>query len=134
MVPSEVLCGLLSAIQNVMWKPLKKRFPEFVQALTKEQLKDSFTKNISNDWMSICLDGSGFDSTQLAALLAAVDNVFFERCRDIFTLLLKKYRDVEPYLFTQDVEVVVDGIIRASTDLNNICFTKLPEVKRRSWP
>jgi len=43
MIPDEVLCGLLSALQGAMWGPLKKRFPEFVQAFNKDQLKKSFT-------------------------------------------------------------------------------------------
>ena len=64
MVPCDDLCGLLTLIQNCFWRSIKKVVPSFVQGMTKQQIVDSFKDGVPNDWVSICIDGSGFDSTQ----------------------------------------------------------------------
>lgn len=58
------MCGLLTMIQNCFWKPLKNSEPAFIQGMTKDQMQDNFEVGCRSDWRCICIDGSGFDSTQ----------------------------------------------------------------------
>lgn len=81
--------------------------------------------------MSICLDGSGFDSTQLAILLKLVDNLLFTILLPFFRKALQSSQSLYPNLFRADVEDVLQGVYSAATDLNNVCFTKIPDVKHR---
>lgn len=77
MKPSSSLCGLLTLIQNVLWKPVKKAEPGFIQGLTKDELKKAMLDGVHDHWRVICLDGSSFDSTQNSDVMSAVDDVFW---------------------------------------------------------
>lgn len=47
--------------------------------MTKDEIIKSFSAKVGSDWLSICLDGSGFDSTQNIHVMRAVDNVFMNK-------------------------------------------------------
>lgn len=81
MRPSKSLCGLLTLLQNVLWKPLKEVENGFIQGLTKDELKKSLMDGVHDHWRVICLDGSSFDSTQNSDVMAAVDDIFFNLIR-----------------------------------------------------
>jgi hypothetical protein len=52
--------------------------PSFVQGYTKSEFKNLIKKRMKSGWKAISLDGSAFDSTQNATMMAEIDNVFFK--------------------------------------------------------
>jgi len=68
-VPCHRLQGLITPLQSLLWDPIKKIVPGFVQGLTKDQMTALFRHKVSTGHRSISLDGSAFDSTQLASLM-----------------------------------------------------------------
>lgn len=65
-------------MQSMLWNPIKKVFSEFIQGYDKIALIISFLKQTCSDWIAICIDGSGFDSTQDASLMDIVENIFMK--------------------------------------------------------
>jgi len=77
MRPSKSLCGIVTLIQNTLWKPLKHAEKGFIQGLNKDDLLKAMTKGVGDHWKVICIDGSGFDSTQNEFVMKAVDDKFW---------------------------------------------------------
>lgn len=135
MVPSESLCGLLTMIQSCLWAPLKKACPEFIQGYTKEDLTESFLSGITDDWKSICLDGSGFDSTQHWQCMDACDNKFMRLLSPSLTRLMRSCKEKYPGLTAFDPEYYVRKILESATSNVNYCFSEVPLIgKDEPWP
>lgn len=134
MVPSEALCGMLCALQTVFWQPLKKVLPNFIQGLTKKQLKTLVKSKVRTGWKAICIDGSAFDSTQNSIMMQMIDTVFFKGIEKSMKRLLTTMKEKYSSTFTAEIDQIMQIVMNQSTNLNNICFTKVPGVKRVHWP
>lgn len=101
-------------IQTCLWDPIKEYVPAFVQGMTKDQMKASFTDKVGSGWKSICLDGSGFDSTQNNLVMDAIDNKFFKSLKPGLLHLLKTFEEKCPTVFRTDTEKLVDMMIASA--------------------
>jgi hypothetical protein len=89
-IPDELTCGYLTYLQSTLWEPIKKILPGFVQGYTKSGMMDLFRKKVRPDMMSISIDGSAFDSSQLAELMDLTDNRMWKVMRDSIESLLAR--------------------------------------------
>lgn len=68
MNPCELGSGILAAVQSSLWTNIKEVEPSFIQGYTKDDMMTLFKSKVKEDWRSISIDGSAFDSTQFADL------------------------------------------------------------------
>ncbi len=82
---------MLTALQSLIWTPLKRRVPGFIQGLDKQEFTKLFRSRVNENMRSISLDGSAFDSTQSKAVMECVDDIFWthavEKFRPVFEQL-----------------------------------------------
>lgn len=64
--PCKGLMGFMTAIQSILWEPIKIIQKGFVQGYSKEGMTDLFRSKVNESMAAICIDGSAFDSTQLS--------------------------------------------------------------------
>lgn len=95
---------------------------------------DLVKSKVKRGWKAICIDGSAFDSTQNATMMALIDTNFFMLSREGIKSLLLDFRTRYPNHFTADMDRIMDILLKQATDLNNICFTEVPEIERVHWP
>jgi hypothetical protein len=62
MTPSDKSYGLIAAMQAPLWKYIKQAVPSFIHASTKKSLL-AWMKNAKQNFKSISLDGTAFDSS-----------------------------------------------------------------------
>lgn len=77
-VPPDHNCTHPVYFQSLLWEPLRV-FPGFIQGFTKKQYQNWIINAISDGWLAVSIDGSGFDSTQFAELMDCCENALFER-------------------------------------------------------
>lgn len=73
-VPPDENCGFLVYIQSLLWAPLRIAIPGFIQGYQKKDYVNWMQANVKNDWASVSIDGSAFDSTQFAELMDLCEN------------------------------------------------------------
>jgi hypothetical protein len=125
-VPDSASWGTLTAIQACFWKAIKKACPGFIQGLTKKEMLDLFKDQITILHLSLCLDGSGFDSSQKACLMKCTDNEFWIRAKPYILKLLKVNDYVCP-------EKAVEDIVKDATKTKAMMFTKIPGINGPSF-
>jgi len=83
MNPNPGACGPMQALQYQLFPLLKKIVRGFIHSMTGQEVIAYVIENsdIDETWDSICIDGSGFDSSQFAALMRLVDNKFWNGFR-----------------------------------------------------
>lgn len=64
MVPDPDSFGIIQAIISTLWSTIKVVFPEFIHSYTKDQFKQKLFDSIRDDFCSLSMDGSAWDSTQ----------------------------------------------------------------------
>lgn len=62
----------------MFWKAFRKIYPGFVQGLNKNETIELFKENITEEWSTLSMDGSAFDSSQHASIQNIVDNQMYE--------------------------------------------------------
>lgn len=68
--------------------------PGFIQGLTKKEMISLFKSRVTTSHHSISIDGSAFDSSQLAAIMEITDNVFWKGIQSHVEKFLE-YNDFE---------------------------------------
>jgi len=72
--PCQGLMGFMTAVQSVLWEPIKKIEKGFVQGYSKHGMTDLFRSRVNEGMKSISIDGSAFDSTQTSVMMECVDD------------------------------------------------------------
>lgn len=62
-------------------------------------MKKALLDGVSDHWRVISLDGSSFDSTQNADVMAAVDDVFWNGIRPGLLEVLRELKSNSPHVF-----------------------------------
>jgi hypothetical protein len=75
-VPPAWNCGWTVYIQSLLFPIIKEVLPEFSHGWSKDDYKQWYIDHLKNDYWSVCIDGSAFDSTQWAELMDSVENRF----------------------------------------------------------
>lgn len=70
--------GFVTALQSVFWDPIKLIEEGFIQGMNKDMMLSLFRNRLNEGMKAISIDGSAFDSTQLACLQEAVDDGFWK--------------------------------------------------------
>ena len=63
-----------------------------------------------------------------------IDTVFFKGIEKSMKRLLTTMKEKYSSTFTAEIDQIMQIVMNQSTNLNNICFTKVPGVKRVHWP
>jgi hypothetical protein len=133
-IPVDRSCGLLTAIQSLLWSALKKVLPEFFQGDSKESLNERLSEMVldaSKD-IAMSLDGSGFDSTQWAELMECVDNEFWEAIKPQITRMCRNAPFFKKYL-KRDPDDFAKKIVQSAQWTDNWFFARLPGVNGPRW-
>jgi len=97
-VPCKHACGILTSVQSLWWKPLKEILPVFIQGMSCHDIADRLREYVKDDWKSVALDGSSWDSTQFTCLAQAGPNKFFRAIRNSLVAQMSKLIDRYPQL------------------------------------
>lgn len=132
-VPCDRLKGYATAIQSLLWDPIKKILPGFVQGLTKDQHTELFRSRVREDMVSISIDGSAFDSTQTEVIRRAVDHrlwsVILPHLERVIEISCERFNF---YAITPDVlfQHLSDFVL---TD-HSLVFNHIGDLKHVRWP
>lgn len=116
-------------MQTKLWSLIKKACPFFIQGMTKEEMEARVKSKTKAGWKSVSIDGSGFDSTQNAKCMDAVDKKFWNKIRPIMLHMLQKCQISLPNAMKVDISWLCDKLIHQATDNKSYCFTFLPEIE-----
>lgn len=78
--PSDNYCGLLTYVQDQLFKDIKHSIPSFCHGDNADSLKYRIKSILGENpaqYKSVSMDGSAFDSTQHYSIIEVVDNQFF---------------------------------------------------------
>lgn len=141
-VPPAVNCSHPVYFQSLLWAPLRKVIPGFIQAYDKENYAQWIANSgIQEDWRAISIDGSAFDSTQFAELMDCCENTFFKliqdsaKCREAFLkMALSPESDIQ--IDTTIANNLYDSILESSRKNDTILYTRLPSYlyNAKRWP
>lgn len=79
---------VLPLLQSTIWSAVKSIIPGFIQGMNSKAIIENIKGHIDDTFLSISLDGSGFDGTQYSDLLKKVDNKFFPIMQDHFARVI----------------------------------------------
>jgi len=144
-VPPDENCGFLVYIQSLLWAPLRKGMDGFIQGYAKKDYKQWLTSRIDNDWSSISIDGSAFDSTQFAPLMDCCENKFFtliqnsDRCRTaMMDMVGNRYGKTQTWehMSTHAIQNLWNSLWQSARVNKVVAFTYLPNYCRdnQRWP
>lgn len=133
-IASDFASGYATAVQSTFWAFIKRILPGFIQGLTKDQFQQTIRDNIQEDWESISIDGSSFDSTQFDSLMMLVDDVFTNTVIDRMTADLQQCCTT-PMIRSRSVMTQVHENLRSSMlNHDSILFTHVPGINGAPWP
>jgi len=66
--------GAATYLQNIAHEALRKNMPGYIQAYTKDGLRDFLINNVNEKHICHSMDGSAFESTQHISLMKIVDD------------------------------------------------------------
>lgn len=64
MNPTKGSFGIMQALQKEIFPLIKKHIPGFIHSMTTKELLDLLKSRVKQNWVSISIDGSAFDSSQ----------------------------------------------------------------------
>jgi len=88
------------------------------------QICERFESVLSHDTVAICIDGSGFDSTQFSSLIQAVDHRLFECLREYFDRALSSVSG-----HVHDIDKFMSAICQTERNL----FVHAPDARYINW-
>lgn len=77
---------------------MKEILPVFIQGMSCHDIADRLREYVKDDWKSVALDGSSWDSTQFTCLAKAGPNKFFKAIRNTLVAQMSKLIDKYPQL------------------------------------
>lgn len=92
-----------------------------------------FQSKINEGMCSLSIDGSAFDSTQLAPLMESADDGFWDCVLPSVERALVETKEHCEY-FTQPVETVFERVKEFVKEKDTILFTYVGDLKHLDWP
>lgn len=125
--PSDNYCGLLTYIQDQLFRDVKNSIPSFCHGDNSDSLKYRIKSILGQNpaqYKSVSMDGSAFDSTQHYSIIEVVDNQFF-------TMFSRRITEiVEKILFNEGIRAnadkIVKGLLHQATSLECDAYFDLP--------
>lgn len=109
----------MTYLQSQLWSIIKKREPGFIQGLTKSETMTLFRSRVRPEMRSVSIDGSAFDSSQLASLMELTDDQFWYNMQGPIRDFLASSDWANP-------EMSAAEIVRDATKKDLFMFTVLP--------
>lgn len=97
-------------------------------------MQEKFRSKVKAGWKSISIDGSAFDSQQLAQLMEQVDDKFWYSVEQWLRSGLRGMCQNLRNRVNLDQSQIWERLLKSGLQKTTVLFIKIPEINGRPWP